>query len=510
MANSYSDTLFVLIKSLSKSEKRYFKVYTNRHTNDKKNVSNIVFDYMLNMDIYDEEKLLKHFKNEFFINKFSITKHRIYIQILNSLDSFHSKSSVEAELYRTLHHADILYNKGLYIQTEKLLNNAKKKAVKFNFKHLQLTIIDKQKRLFEKNGYANLKSNDIISIFDEEQSLNNSNNNYAALWKVKSLLIKRINELGNIRCEKEIAELRIIISPIYELTLQDHELENNYLYHHILSAFNFAILDLEKTYIHLKDLLELFETNHHFIQESLNNYFSAITNYIYVCIKTDRLDIANNYLNQFIELENEFAENIDMEIKYFSSRYSLELFLMLEKGNYDDSEKVIEQINNGIEKYGDKINLIRQAYLNFQIAVIYLSQDNHEMALKWINKILNDSNLNQKLDIYSFAHLIQLIIHFELKNYRYLPYVISSTKRFLKSKSRLYKFEEVFLKLIQKVKHEYMNKLDLEDVFISVEKEITNLKTDKFEKIVFEYFDFSAWLKSKIESKPYLEIKKAG
>ena len=54
-----------------------------------------------------------------------------------------------------------------------------------------------------------------------------------------------------------------------------------------------------------------------------------------------------------------------------------------------------------------------------------------------------------------------------------------------------------------------ISKIELEEILYEFEPEINLIKNDTFEKKVFEYFDFSAWLKSKIERKPYLEIKKA-
>ena len=114
MSNKASDQLFQLIKSLNKSEKRYFNLYASRHTLGEKNNYVILFDAIDKQNEYDEASILKQFKKEAFINKFSITKARLYDVILDSLTAFHSASSIDAQLKRDLHCAEILYKKTLY------------------------------------------------------------------------------------------------------------------------------------------------------------------------------------------------------------------------------------------------------------------------------------------------------------------------------------------------------------------------------------------------------------
>ena len=114
MSTSIKDNLFDLIQSLTKSEKRYFKLMSSRHTIGEVNNYILLFDYLDKMDVYDESIVFEHFKGEAFLNRFSITKKRLYDNILSTLDTYHSNSSIDAGLYRSLHAADILYGKSLY------------------------------------------------------------------------------------------------------------------------------------------------------------------------------------------------------------------------------------------------------------------------------------------------------------------------------------------------------------------------------------------------------------
>ena len=59
MPNRSSDTLFQLIKSLEKSEKRNFKLYIKRNSASEDLQSIQLFDALDKMDEYDEAQLLK-------------------------------------------------------------------------------------------------------------------------------------------------------------------------------------------------------------------------------------------------------------------------------------------------------------------------------------------------------------------------------------------------------------------------------------------------------------------
>ena len=512
MSNKTSNNLFDLIKSLNKSEKRYFKLYSSRHTIGEQNNYISLFDCIEKMDTYNEDQIFETFKGESFLNRFSITKGRLYTNILKSLDLYYSTHSVDAQIYRTIHSADILFNKGLYNQAEKMLNSAEKLSIKHGKNILLLEIKNKQKKLIEKEMYSDLKQNQLTNLFNEETLILKEIEKYQQLWNTKSLLFNGINQKGIIRSNEEIKDLKLIVNQIKDIKVNKSSSKIQYLYHHIYSAYYFAINDLEKSYTHIVKSKTIVENNAHLFEDSPNTYFSIITNLIYIATKLEKYKEGTKFLAELkaIPESKSYHATTDLDIKYFSSIYSLELFLKIEQLDFEGAEQLIPQIENGYEKFGDQINNIRKAYIDFKVAVVYLSLEKYEEALNWITKILNSEGIDKKQDIYCFAQIINLILHFEMNNLRFLPYALNSTKRYIKGRNRMFKFEELFLKAITKISKSDLNKFDLEDILIPIEKELFALKGDNFEQIVFDYFDFATWVKSKIEGKSFRELKCAG
>ena len=59
MTNDQKENLFVLIKSLSKSEKRQFKLYVGRMESNLDSKFLILFTLLDKMEVYDEKIILK-------------------------------------------------------------------------------------------------------------------------------------------------------------------------------------------------------------------------------------------------------------------------------------------------------------------------------------------------------------------------------------------------------------------------------------------------------------------
>ena len=155
-----SNELFELIKSLSQTEKRFFKVYATRHIIGKKNIYSKLFDAIAKQDEYDEEKIIAKFKGQNFVKYFASEKYYLYNMILDSLNSYHAESSVEYMLNRMLHFSEILYKKTLYEQCVKIIERAEKIAWKYEqFNELHKIVSTKRKLIYKDSS---LKEKDIL------------------------------------------------------------------------------------------------------------------------------------------------------------------------------------------------------------------------------------------------------------------------------------------------------------------------------------------------------------
>lgn len=511
MSKKYSTALFELIQNLSKAEKRYFKIFSSRHTIGEENNYIRLFDYIDQLEEYDEAILFEHFKGEPFLNKFSITKSRLYDHLLRALDSFHSNNSIDAQLHRMLHGADILYNKGLYDQSKKELISARKIAEKNQKQFILQEINHRFKRLIETFNYTSSSQEDLSTLFESDQSLSLHIEYQNNLWFYKSQLFKLLNCKGQIRSDEERKEFDQIFHAIQDLKRPDSQtFESRYLENHILSAYHFATLNQNKSLEYLLANFQLLEDNIEKIKQEPSRMMVVLSNIIHLCTAIMDFQSADKYLDELKQFADKYQIELstDLKIKYFSSTSSIELMLVNQTGNFERVAQIAQQIEKGLNEFSTTISGTRKAYLSFQLGTAFFGIGDFHKSLKWINTITNETQLDEKEDIAAFANILSVIIHFELNNERFLPYSIRNAVRFLKKRNRSYKIESLFLKYFTKLLRT-TNHFDRLELIEEIEQSIHQIALDPLESVALEYFDFTTWLESKRMQCSFSELKKA-
>lgn len=165
-----ADDLFLLIKSLDKNEKGYFKKFAARYGSKQGGNDYLkLFDLIDDQDSYNEEFVKKHFaKNGKKIN-LSLQKSYLQQQIMQALRNYHSGSSPAMTTYEMLMNMEILHNKGLDNQLNKEIKQAKKvtRADKFALREMMVN------RYWQKqiNRRANIIDKELAQYCEEEEIL---------------------------------------------------------------------------------------------------------------------------------------------------------------------------------------------------------------------------------------------------------------------------------------------------------------------------------------------------
>lgn len=508
MSEKISEHLFQLIKAMSSHEKRYFKLYSSRHTIGEENNYVLLFDAIEEQKEYDEPEILKKFKGQAFIHQFSIAKARLYNAILRSLDAYHSDSSVNSQLKRQLHFAEILFRKTLYGQCSRVLQSAKKLAQKYEKYSTLLEISRMEKELIEKNYYSGQDESHIKTILSEDLEILEKMKNHSEYWSIKSNFFQWLNKKGQARNEEELKKFKAIIdNTLLKSEEKALSTETKYLYYHIYSAYYFAIGDYENSYENLKKNAELIETNPQIFRDEPNIYFSLLTNIIYVSVQTKKISEAFAYLKKLREIPKtlDTKKNEDLEVRLFSSANSIELTTYILLGEFEKAESLIPGIEAGLTKYKGKFSKVREGFFYLNIAVVYFANGKLNLALKWANKLLNSTEIEESEDIFCIGQLLNLVIHIELKNEMHLPYVLRSVSRYLAKKNRLHKFENSFLDFTQKIL-KATGRDEQKANYLKLKEELTELSKDPLERSVMEYFDFISWADSKLTRRSYKDI----
>ncbi|MFH0867142.1 MAG: hypothetical protein V1904_13180 [Bacteroidota bacterium] len=260
--------------------------------------------------------------------------------------------------------------------------------------------------------------------------------------------------------------------------------------------------DIIRSNRHNIRIVELMEANPLHIKNTPINYVAALNNFIYASIQLKNFDqsslaiIKLRNIPEKYNLSNDLSA--DLKEKIFIRSYFLELELYRESGEFDKAIILINELQTGIN-YFNSIPITRyKIFLMYNISYIYFALANYSMALFWINKILNITETKEPVDIFCFARIINLLIHYELNNIDVIDYIYKSNVRFLNKRNRLYKLEVLIFDFIkQKMLKETSQKKLIKD-FELLKKELLKITVSSQDKKALQYFDYIAWVDSKI------------
>src|SRR5215213_4171860 len=206
MSKRSNDILFQLIQSLEKAEKRHFKLYIKRSSSNENLKIVQLFDAIDKMSEYDEKVLLKKLPS---IQKTQLSnlKAHLYKQILASLRLLKSADSLDLQLNEQFDYAHILYKKGLFQQSLRVLERAKdlaKTHQKYNFLTLALSL---EKRI--ENLHITRSMHDRAEMLSSESMEINSHINMAdRLSSLALLLYSWYIRYGHARNEEDEAGVK--------------------------------------------------------------------------------------------------------------------------------------------------------------------------------------------------------------------------------------------------------------------------------------------------------------
>jgi hypothetical protein len=142
-ASQQNDALFVLIKSLTKSEKRQFNLYVGRLGGNIDAKFFSLFKFLEKLKAYDEKIIIK--SGIVSKQQLSNLKAHLYKQILISLRLNPAHKNIRIQIREQLDFATVLYQKGLYKQSLKLLDKAKNLALENEEKNIAYEIVELEK-----------------------------------------------------------------------------------------------------------------------------------------------------------------------------------------------------------------------------------------------------------------------------------------------------------------------------------------------------------------------------
>jgi len=504
MSNRFTDALFQLVRSLEKAEKRHFKLYIKR-SSAKEDLKIIqLFDAMDKMQDYDERLLMKRLSP---VTKPQLAnlKTHLYKELLASLRLLKTTENIDLQLSEHLDHARILYNKGLKLQSLKILEKAKEIAKanhKFNYLAQVISLEKKIETLhitrssLEKTGQLAIEAKDISSHIDRVSQLSN----LALLlyrWYVKNgharhgQDVKAINDFFKSSLPKHIEK----ITDFYELL---------YLYQSY-SWYAFIKQDFLMYYRYSHKWISLFETEPTMKSVETGHYIKGMHNLLNAHFDLRNFEQFEITLHNFEEFAKTPAANLhdNFRIHTFVYIYSARINWHLMTGTFQNGLAIIPHIEEKLKEYSLYIDPHRILVFNYKIASLYFGSGNYSKAIDYLQRIITDS-ADLRIDLQCYARLLHLMSHYEMGNDGIIESLMKSVYRFMAKMKNLTVVEEEMFRFVR-------NSFSLSARQLKPELEkflhkIKHLEKNRFETRAFAYLDVISWVEGKVYNKTMNDV----
>lgn len=485
MAKTSDQKLFLLIQSLTKTEKSYFRKQSRTFAED--SVYGQLFDILSLQKKYDEALAIKQLKTP--VSQFSVLKNYLYEAILDSLVQYRSDKGEAQRLLQIKQKVSVLAEKKLYEPAVQLLSKAIKQAIECEFFTLAIDFISIEYKL-----YTNWKPLDLSfyteswKLMDRCIELLRNQHQYQQLniefiyWQRKERALRNTKVLEELE--------RIMQNPF----LKDIQFAESFLSKLLFFSTHDGYAKIQGNYEeatnYTRQMLQLYEQSPKMQQRDPQNHLSTIINHLNNCYYTQRHEELLEGLGKLQKLHFD-----DSKLENFRfSRYAV-LYLNYIKISKDYSyfNFLTNEIQIYLNENKNKITITEKRLLYYNSTELYIQQKNYEAAADMCIMLNALPATDTQTDLQRFGRLLEILIHYELGNTLLVESLCQNARHRLSQKQELHQYEALFIALFHKLATAPL--LDIKDILKQYLSKFEQLVLDfPGEKKAMDYFDIGGWI----------------
>jgi len=486
------NSLFALIHSLSPSEKRYFKLFTQRQVQHKNTNYSKLFDAINEQEVYDEDALLKKFKKEVFVKQFGVAKNYLFNMILSCMQLYNEENFIEWKIRNMFLQIKILASKGLDADAEKLIIKTKELAWQYEFYYVIADIVVLEKYLFGNFRIGEPTIESYMSIEKEEAQafeIANSHQQIGNIWHYLTLLELEIGVLPH-----SVIKQRADIYVNTYFMKQEPPVSYNakFRYYSTWSLYYNLINDQQRNYECCKKAVLIREEQ--IAHQPLLNMdpLASYYNFLLSCEKANRWDEFELYLNKIYTFN---APTIEVNIRRMHNYCWCGLMYFVHQKEYEKAYLIVTEYK---QFFIDKKIVFRKdfkIYIEACCGLVCLFLKKYKEAMSWWSEILNKPVAQVELKTQASMRLYLLMLHYDESNFEIIEYVTKQAKKYLEQITIFHEPEKLFLKLINEVANT-IDKKERKEKMTSLYNQLSQMQLSTSGNAVNKFI--IDWIKSKM------------
>lgn len=424
-----SDSLLRLIATMTKQERRYFKLHTAFYNKEEGNSCLRLFQLIEKNKPLNNKELITLVKKESYTQQLSFLKNQLTEQILNSLSAYHASKKSWHTLQQLLSHVDILIDRGLHDHARRLITRAEKKALRLQEDVWMMEVLHRKRAVAIRNVTPDFEQ-DIHSLYDELRAALtrfSSTTQYRELMDITQVIAARYAATPT---KHDGEKLRAIIgNPLLGSDARPASFHAQLALHNMLGTYALLTGNSTDAGKHYHEAIQLWKHHPVMVEEYPLQYQNYLLNYLNCLIDSNDETEFTAILRELKKLsptaQNHMAQRNDL--------WNLELLFYMNRGNLPGCREVIHEMEHELTTQTQHIAPPVFITLCYNCGIYYFLKGNYARALDYMYALQNETRTEIKRDLQIFSRLLSLVIHYELGNVDILDNMIRAARRYLKN-----------------------------------------------------------------------------
>lgn len=489
-----------LIASMTKNEKRSFKLYAQRLGGNKELKFVRLFD-RIDAQVIPNDKALMMEVADGQPGKLANLKRHLYQQILTSLRLVQLHKQRDIGIRQQIDFANVLYGKGLILDALRMLDKARDQARKLNEDFLLQDILEFQKRIEARHVTRSRQvKNKMDDLLDESRNRaeRNLHTSLQATVNIQTQGFYILN--GHARNEKAIVEFNEFwqvsrkpagtyprVPPTFFETSNRHQ----------ASMWRYYIL------LRLEEAKEAaLDCHNHFAIRPGNDM--AIRDpdfYIRNLYYVNALSFLLGHAEEADEYQQKLESFITDQLKNFNEnsrktalvyRQLCRINVMMIRHDWAAAQRIMLDQKSNPLFHPTRLPTHRRNLFRYKFAAIHFSLGNYAAALDQIQSIMNSTAALLRDDLLIHTRLMQSIAYLEVGELYLADYAVANLSRIVRRNPYAGRVHEVTLAALRRMLRE--EKPQWDSILAGLRTEILALRSDPYEAKCLRFFDVIYWL----------------
>lgn len=493
----------ILISSMSKPEKRGFKLYCNTQKGEK--VYMALFDIIDGLATEESEKIWKRFERENPGKNIEVAAGYLYKLLLDFLVQKRVEKSIQAKIFKQIEMSKVLFERKLPQEATEELAVASQMARTYEDDIMQMLVARVEMLQASELGFAGLSEKELVArqmralaVMKYSRAISQHNFlldvlNYRLLYKRHSTSEEEKEMLSDL----VLNELHIVSGSTYT-GFQAEKL-------HLLfqSAYYIKVGNYVSAMRNYQRLLELFEENYHLIQNPPVYYLNALVGVLESLFTVGAYAEMEHFIGVLHGLgHGDYPADFLLKVNWLE--YYYRMAISLQTGDWEKMDELRKRFSDVLLGKVAYLPLDVQLKCRLLDALACLVRGKLKEAQKSLKPVFSTGKIFRHLPLFKLVRLVNLLILVELGGSDFIDVEVTALKR-ASPGDKLGKTERLVLKFVQDYPLPCYQKMR-NRMWNAYKPKIASIRQDKQECKVLKYFDFLSFMESRITGLPLQDV----